>query len=177
MNKLIFGLFIALNAVYRCQIPNNLVKWFQDYELRYDDDVAVQILQQELRSKENKIAELLEDKDVEKNDGLKNLIRYNTYLISDSAVENFRTSSDWSIDENLNCQKNQLYLAILQHCINQESRTPVRRSPFLASSADSSFGNSPNIFKSLSSSRPLQFSTATFEKLSEFEQPKGDLRD
>jgi hypothetical protein len=177
MNKLIFGLFIGLNAVYKCQIPNNLVKWFQGYELRYDDDVAVQILQQELRSKENKIAELFEDKDVEQNDGLKNLIRYNTYQISDFAVENFRTSSDWSVDENLNCQKNQFYLAILQHCINQESRTPIRRSPFLVSSADSSHGNSPNIFKSLSSSRPLQLSPATFEKLADFKQPEGDLSD
>jgi hypothetical protein len=177
MNKLIFCLFLAINAVYRCQIPLNLVKWFQSYSLRYDDDVAVERLKQELSIPENKLAELVEDKDVEQNNGSKTLFRYNTYQLSDSTVENFRTSSDWSVDENLNCQKNQLYLAILQHCINQESRTPVRRSPFLATSAGSSYGNSPNVFRSISSCRPFQFSPTTFEKLAEFEKPEDDSSD
>lgn len=176
MNKLIFCLFIFANAVYRCQIPNNLAKWFQSYALRYDDDPVVQTLKQELSSPENKITGLGEEKDVEQDNGFKTVMRYNTYQLSDSTVENFRTSSDWSIDENLNCQKNQLYLAILQHCINQESRTPIRRSPFLATSAGSSYGNSPNVFKSLQS-RPLQFSPSTFERLAELEKPEDDLSD
>jgi len=170
MKKFILATFIALNAVYECKIPNVLQKWFQEYQLRYDDDESVLKLQQELSAPENKIRGQIDAKEIELNNGLKSLVAYNTYRLPDSTVENFRALSDWSVDENLNCQKNQLHLAILKHCINQESGTNIRRSPFLCLASESPRTSSPNVFRPLASGSASPYTPTILGRLSELEE-------
>ncbi len=176
MKKFILFIFMAANAVYECKIPNVLYKWFREYELRFDDDEAVDRLKQELYLPESKVLGQVQ-KEVEQSNGLVTLISYNKYRLSDSAIEAFRSSSDWSVDENLNCHKNQFYLTILKHCINLESGTSSRQSPFSPSTFGSSRNCSPIVFKPVQGGAASPFSFSALSKLPELNEQVTALID